>query len=226
MPSEAVLPDTRVFTLDVGPRNILDLAAVDALADATAPDPDRPVLILRGRLDGFCSGLDGQLLAGGPPESDRLLARMGRLLSDAVAGPTRILAVCEGHAVAAGAMLLLAADVRIAVPGNYKIGFTEPGIGMPLPELPALLARERLDRRRYHALTALGEIVGPTEARDVGFVDEVVEPDQLQPTVDRAASALSQLSERAYVGSKRAAHGDMIERVEALARAAEARARA
>ena len=64
---------------------------------------------------------------------------MGELLLAALTGTTRIVAVCEGHAVAAGAMLLLVADVRIGARGSYTIGFTEPRLGMPLPELPAVL---------------------------------------------------------------------------------------
>ncbi len=104
---------------------------------------------------------------------------MGELLLAALDGPTRIVAACEGHAVAAGAMLLLVADVRIGAHGCYKIGFTEPRFGMPLLELPALLARERLDRRRLHASTVLGVTVGPQEAVAVGFLDEVVDPADL-----------------------------------------------
>ena len=37
-------------------------------------------------------------------------------------------------------LLLLVADVRFAVAGDYQIGFTEPRLGMTLPEAPALLA--------------------------------------------------------------------------------------
>ena len=224
MSAQSDSPPHRTFRLDNGPRNVLDVAAVAALAEALAPDAERPVVVLRGRSDGFSVGLDGRVLAAGPPASSTLLARMGRLLADTLAGPTRVVAVCEGHAVAAGAMLLLVADHRIAVPGEYKIGFTEPSIGMPLPELPAILARERLDRRRYHALTALGEVVDPAGAAEAGFVDELVAPSDLEPAIDRAVARLGRLTDDAYRGSNRSAHASAIARVEELARAAEAQA--
>jgi len=122
--------------LDAGKRNVLTLEAVEALRDALASDPEAPVVVLSGRADGFCAGLDNRTLAAGAKERDGLLAAMGALLYEVLAGPTRIVAVCEGHAVAAGAMLLLVLDIRLGAPGAYKIGFTEPGLGMPLPDLP------------------------------------------------------------------------------------------
>jgi enoyl-CoA hydratase len=76
----------------------------------------------------------------GERNRESLLAAMGELLHEVLRGPTRVVALCEGHAVAAGAMLLLVSDHRIGTPGDYQIGFTEPRLGMPLPELPALLA--------------------------------------------------------------------------------------
>ena len=215
----------RTCTLDAGRRNVLGPDAVDALAEVLRPDPQRPVLVLRGRSDGFSAGLDTTVLAGPRPGAETLLAAMGRLLADALAGPTRILAVCEGHAVAAGAMLLLVADRRLGVPGDYSIGFTEPRIGMPLPELPVRLARERLDRRRLHEATVLGRTFGPDEAAEVGFLDAVVSAEDLAARVTEEVSALARMTPEAYAGSQQAVHGDLIDRVEALAAAQEERAR-
>lgn len=216
-------PPLRAVRLDTGPRNVLDLDAVRALRAALAFDAEAPVAVLEGRTDGFCAGLDNRVLAGDEREREALLTEMGELLLDALVSPTRIVAACRGHAVAAGAMLLLVADWRLGTPGDYKVGFTEPRLGMPLPELPALLARERVDRRRFHALTALGEIVGPEEARAVGFLDELVEPDALGPAARERAEALAALSESAYRGSSAAAHRDAVRRIEGLI--AEQRAR-
>ena len=183
----------RIVRLDTGPRNLLDVAAVRALREAVAFDAGHPVVVLEGREDGFCAGLDTRVLAQGELERETLLAEMGELLLDCAKGPTRIVAACRGHAVAAGAMLLLVSDLRIGAPGRYKVGFTEPGIGMPLPELPALLARERLDRRRLHALTALGETVGAEEARAVGFFDELVPAESLSSRARERAASLASL---------------------------------
>lgn len=209
-------PPLRLLKLDTGKRNVLTLEAVEALKNAIAADLEAPVVVLSGRADGFCSGLDNAALANDELEREEILTAMAELLLSAVSGPTRIVAVCEGHAVAAGAMLLLAADVRIAAPGEYKIGFTEPRLGIALPELPALLARERLDRRRLHELTVLGRTVGPEEAADVGFLDALVEGDEVQAEALERAHEIAGLSEAAYQGTIASVWGATIERIEKL----------
>jgi enoyl-CoA hydratase len=120
---------------------------------------------------------------------------------------------CEGHAVAAGAMLLLIADVRIGVPGSYKIGFTEPRLGMPLPALPALLARERLDRRRLHELAVLGRTLNPEDAVGAGFLDKLVAPFDLHAAALTAAKDIAELSDAAYQGSVASVWGTAIQRM-------------
>jgi enoyl-CoA hydratase len=209
-------PPVRTVRLDAGPRNVLGLEAVHALRDALAPDPEAPVVVLSGRDDGFSAGLDGATLAAGGHAREALLAAMGEVLLAAFGGPTRIVSVCEGHAVAAGAMLLLVSDVRLGAPGRYKIGFTEPGLGMPLPELPALLARARLDARRVHALTVLGQTVGPAEAVDAGFLDAVLDPGALHAAATDRAHEIAKLSEAAYRGSLRSVWGPALARIETL----------
>lgn len=209
-------PPIRFVRLDTGKRNILTLEDVEALKDAISPDDEAPVLVLSGRPDGFCSGLDNSTLTKGEVEREELLARMAELLLEALEGPTRIVAACEGHAVAAGAMLLLVADVRVGARGAYKIGFTEPGLGMPLPELPALLARERLDRRRLHELTVLGRTVDPEGAASVGFLDELTATADLQAVALERAREIAALSDAAYRGTIASVWGSTMKRIRKL----------
>ncbi len=210
-------PPVRRVQLNAGKRNALTLPAVEALREALAPDPDAPVVVLSGRPDGFSVGLDNATLAASALERESLLAAMGELLASMLSAPTRIVAVCEGHAVAAGAMLLLVSDVRLGAPGAYQIGFSEPRIGMPLPGLPAILARERLDRRRLHELTVLGRTVGPEEAAEAGFLDAIVDADALDAVAMERATELASLSESAYRGSMASVWGSAIERIEEMA---------
>jgi enoyl-CoA hydratase len=205
--------------LDDGKRNVLKLEAIQELKNAFSADADAPVVVLSGRAGAFCSGLDNSALTTDRREREEILTAMGELLLAAVAGPTRIVAVCEGHAVAAGAMLLLVADLRIGARGAYKIGFTEPRMGMPLPELPALLARQRLDRRRLHELTVLGRTIDPESAAAVGFLDELVGSDELQAVALERANEIAGLSEAAYRGTIASVWGPTIERMTELVEA-------
>ena len=209
-------PPVRWCRLDTGPRNLIGLDAVGALRAALQPDEEAPVVVLRGREDAFCAGLDMKVLAGPPEDARRLLGSMGELLVHVLESSVRLVSVCEGHAVAAGAMLLLVSDVRLGTPGSHKIGFTEPRVGMPLPELPALLARERVDRRRLHELTALGRTVDAAGAAEVGFLDELVERERLDQVIEARVQELAALGTDVYEKSNRAAHGALIERARAL----------
>ena len=206
-------PPVRLVRLDTGKSNVLTLEAVEALKGAISADSEAPVVILSGRMDGFCAGLDNASLAKGNAEREALLAGMAELLLAAIVGPTRIVIACEGHAVAAGAMLLLVADVRIGAHGSYKTGFTEPRLGMPLPELPALLARERLDRRRLHELTVLGRTVDPEEAASVGFLDRLVAINDLHATALNSALEIAGLSDAAYQGTVASVWGPTVKRI-------------
>ncbi len=210
-------PPVRLVRLDTGKRNVLTLEAVEALKDAISADSEAPVVVLSGRTDGFCSGLDNASLAKGAAQREELLAAMAELLLAAIIGPTRIVVACEGHAVAAGAMLLLVADLRLGAPGSYKIGFTEPRLGMPLPKLPTLLARERLDRRRLHELTVLGRTVDPEGAVAAGFLDRLVAVDDLHAAALESAEELARLSDTAYQGTIASVWGSAIDQIRALA---------
>jgi len=212
-------PPLRLVTLDAGRRNVLTLDGVAALESALAPDEEAPVVVLSGRSDGFCAGLDNATLAGDAVEREELLARMGVVLLAALEGPTRIVAACAGHAVAAGAMLLLVSDVRIGARGSYKIGFTEPRLGMPLPELPALLARQRLDRRRLHELTVLGRTVDPEAALATGFLDRLTTPEELEAVAVESAREIASLGDAAYRGTIASVWGATMHRMRALVEA-------
>jgi enoyl-CoA hydratase len=61
--------------------------------------------------------------------------------------PQPVIIGCTGHAVAAGALLLLTGDYRIGISGDFKIGLNETSIGLSLPTFGLELARDRLDGR-------------------------------------------------------------------------------
>ena len=88
------------------------------------------------------------------------------------------MAACTGHALAAGALVLLAADRRIGAAGDFKIGLNEVAIGMALPVWAVELARYRMPPSQLDRVI-LGETGGPEEACAAGFLDRVVAPDEL-----------------------------------------------
>jgi enoyl-CoA hydratase len=138
---------------------------------------------------------------------------MGELLLDLYGGRVPVVAGCAGHAVAAGAMLLLASDRRIGAEGSYRVGFSEVSNGMPLPELPLLLARDRLDPRRLQESTLLGVLWEPAQAVEAGFLDFLVPARELEEEVSRQARELALLPAQAYSESIPSVRGATLTRM-------------
>ena len=153
---------------------------------------------LTGRTGSFSAGLDLSVLAGGGSGARRLLLAMGEVLLALYEGPLLVVAASSGHAVAAGAMLLLVADRRLGAAGPFRIGFSEVARGMPLPRLPVLLARDRLLPTALPAATTLGRLVSPEEAVRIGFLDEVTDPASLMEAALAEARALAEIDSHAY----------------------------
>ena len=93
--------------------------------------------------------------------------------------PLPVVAAVDGHALAMGAVLLLAVDERISGDREAKIGLNETAIGMTLPEFALILARERLASTHRTRATANAEIFDPAGAAEAGFVDRVVPAESL-----------------------------------------------
>ena len=84
---------------------------------------------------GFLTGgFDLTVMQGDDPAAMiRLVSDGGALFTRLFASSVPVVVAAPGHAVAAGALLLLAADERIGTEGSFKVGLIETQIGMFLP---------------------------------------------------------------------------------------------
>ena len=101
-----------------------------------------------------------------------------------------------------GALLLLAADYRTGVEGNYKIATNEVAIGMPLPTFGVELARYRLSTRHFSRAVANAEIYTPRGAIEAGFLDSVVPEEKLMETAMQSARTLAGIDMAAHHDTK------------------------
>ncbi|MDJ0787776.1 MAG: crotonase/enoyl-CoA hydratase family protein [Myxococcota bacterium] len=191
----------RVLTLDDGKLNVLGAEMLGSLlreVRSAEADPETRCLLLTGRSGSFSAGLDLAVLGSGGSAARELLLAMGELLLALYESPLRVVAASTGHAVAAGAMLLLVSDRRLGAEGPFRIGFSEVARGMPLPRLPVLLARDRLLPTALPGLTTLGRLVSPVEAARIGFLDVVADPADLLDAALAEAAALAEIDTDAY----------------------------
>ena len=126
--------DVAVLTMDDGKANAVSHAYIDALSEGLdRAEEDAKAVVLLGRVGVFSAGFDLKEIAKGPAESKALVDRGAALLFRLFTFPMPVVAASAGHAIAAGALLLLASDTRIGVGGDAKYGLNETAIGMSLP---------------------------------------------------------------------------------------------
>jgi enoyl-CoA hydratase len=200
-----------VVTMDDGKVNAVNDAMLDALDDALDAAQGARAIVLAGREGVFSGGFDLAVVGQGGPAAEALVRRGGRLLTRLCTSPVPVVVACTGHAVALGAVMLLATDLRVGADGDVTIGLNEVAIGMPLPELAVALAQERLAAPLRTRAVVLAEMWTPRRAVDVGFLDEVVAPENVVATaIDRAKDLGTRLQRDAYATTAQRLRGHAV----------------
>lgn len=192
-----------VATLDHGKANAISMDVVEALhaaLDEVDSDGDLAALVITGRPGMLSGGFDLGVMGGGGKAMFELVTAGGALAQRIYGGPTPVVVAASGHAVAMGALLLLAGHHRVGAAGTFKIGLIETAIGMILPDWALALATERLSKRHLQQAAIEARIYAPDEALDAGFLDKVVDPGELVDVAVGEAERLGGLNAAAYGG--------------------------
>jgi enoyl-CoA hydratase len=186
-------------------------AAIDSALARAEKEASAAVLI--GRPGRFSAGFDLSVINQGAEASRALVTAGGELLVRIVESEVPVVAACSGHALAMGALLLLAADYRVGASGDFKLGLNEVAIKLTLPIFALELAQARLAREQLTRATTLAEVFDPAGALAAGYLDRVVVPERLEAEALAVASQLAQLSLSAYRATKRKLRGALVERI-------------
>lgn len=203
--------------IDDGKANALSHAVLDQLDDCLDRAGESSALVIAGRPGKFSAGFDLSVVTQGAGPASELMAKGAKVALRLHEWPKpRVLAV-TGHALAMGAVLLACADVRIGAVGDFKIGFNEVGIGLPMPEFANELHRGRLSPRHFHQAIALARIYGPVEAVEAGFLDRVADADEVvDEAVATAAELASRLNPMAFAITRETMDRDLTARLHGL----------
>lgn len=205
--------------IDNGKANALSfdvLEGVGRCLSVAEDDADVGALVITGTPGFLTGGFDLTVMQGDDPAAMiRLVSDGGALFTRLFASSLPVVVAAPGHAVAAGALLLLAADERIGADGSFKLGLIETQIGMFLPRWAVELAEERLSRRHFQVATVGARMYAPADARDAGYFDAVVAPEELDATAQAAAEAWAKLPTAAYAAQVRVIRGARIAALEA-----------
>jgi enoyl-CoA hydratase len=192
------------ITLDDGKVNAISPSMVAALTAALdRAEADGAVVVLAGRAGVFSAGFDLKTLEAADDAADALARGGFTLVSRLVTFPTPVVGACTGHAIALGALLLAACDLRFGATGDWRLALNEVAIGIPLPRPAIDLVRERLHPAVLHRATALAEVFTPDSALAAGWLDHLVPAAELLPAAQARARELGALNRPAYRETKR-----------------------
>ena len=186
-------PHVAIVTIDRPERaNALDPPTVSALAHhwrQIAGDPDIRCAILTGAgTRVFCAGMDmhatiavAQALARGERIDDDAFAGLRDVATALLAGfdlGTPLVCAVNGHARAGGFDLMLAAEIRLAVP-HATFALEEVALGLyPTGNATVLLPRQ-IGWVHAHELLLTARPIDATRAADIGLVNRIVPAEDL-----------------------------------------------
>lgn len=197
------------LTMDDGKVNAFDVdffARLDGALDECADDA---AVVLTGRPGMFSAGLNMKTMATLDEDGmTDLLVQFGRTMFRVWLEPRPVVAAVSGHAIAGGTILAMTCDHAVAAEGDFRWGLTETTIGFPLPSWIIAIARGNVASHHLDDLLLPGRMVGPAEAVEVGFADELAAPDAVLEAAQRHAAALASLPRNTYAETKRRLRGD------------------
>ena len=206
MPNVLVEERDRVVILTLTrpePRNALTIELMTELAaalDASSANPQKRVLVLRGAGQAFCAGLDLQetTVVEKAHRSAEMVAKTLLAISQ-----TRLITIAQIHgaAVAGGAGLMSACDFVVAA-SRTKIGYPETKRGL-VAGLVMTFLRRQLRERDIRELLFTGALISAERAHEIGLVNRVVSPNDLENETQKIVEAVLQNAPGALASTKR-----------------------
>jgi methylglutaconyl-CoA hydratase len=181
----------------------------DLIAELTAAVRDiRPAIravVLQGEGDTFCAGADVEWMRGMADYSlddniadSKALAGMFRALYDL---EMPLVARVQGAAIGGGAGLVAIADVAVAST-EASFAFTETRLGI-LPAVVSPYVVRKIGPARATALFVTGSRIDAKRAHEIGLVERLVEPSDLDAAVGRVLDAILSGGPKAVNAAKR-----------------------
>ena len=205
-----------IVYLDNPPVNALDREFLQAIAahfqDLAKVSPPAVILTAEGSV--FSAGAD---LFRVSEESNDYIESSVSALTTAFGSlfefPRPLIAAVNGHAIAGGAVITCACDYRVMADGKGRIGVAELKVGVPFPTYALEIIRFGVAPQHLQELVYLAKSYRPQDAREKGFVDEVVEPDALMDRALEVATTLAAIPNQSFEMMKRLLRAPTLDRI-------------
>ncbi len=201
------------------PANAMDLELLErmleVLGELRAGQPGSVVITGSGSF--FSAGLDVKALPElGLDGMRTMVAGINQMFLEWYGFPRPVVCAVNGHAVAGGMVLVLAADRRIG-PTEARFGLTEVRVGVPYPANALELVRAELTTASSRRVVLSAEMMDPQAALELGVVDELVPAAEVEARALEVATGLASLPEHTFATTKRALRAESLERMERAA---------
>ena len=175
---------------------------LDAVLDEIEADRSISVVIFTGAGRSFIAGADiTEMLPMTPVEGKQCGDRGNTTMLRIENLPQPTIAAVNGFAFGGGNELAMSCDMRLA---STKAKFGQPEVGLGIT--PGFGGTQRLSRlvgtARAMELILTGKTIDAAKAREIGLVNEVVEPEELLPTAVQWAQTIAAQAQVAVRQSK------------------------
>ena len=178
-------------------RNALSVGLMAALQDELdhlAECRDVHVIVIAARGKAFCAGHDLKEIRDNPGADNyrRLFDQCSRLMTTIVRLPKPVIASVGGIATAAGCQLVASCDLAVA---SAQASFATPGVNIGLfCSTPMVALSRNVGRKNAMEMLLTGDVIDAVRAREIGLVNRVVAPGELEPTTSELAHAVASKS--------------------------------
>ena len=206
----------RILRLNRPPANAINAEFLDALGaqcKAARDDENVRAVIVAGNGRFFSGGLDLKEAASGANRVGNLAGSQDDGLFMLWTLPKPTVAMVNGHAIAGGVIIALACDFRITQSGNHRFGLNEVAIGLAFPRGAFEIARLALSNQELRWTMLEAGLFDVGRARQMGIVDEIVEPARLESRSIEVAKRLGANGRLAYAHTKHRIQAEAVARV-------------
>ena len=185
-------------------RGALDHEILDTLAETVAA-LDARCLLLTGTGPVFSAGYDLGNLEGREFEenAEKLVAHPFHAAIEALEGfPYPVVAALNGHTIGGGLELALTCDIRIASEG-IKLGMPPAKLGLVYSHTGLSKFLDVVGPAHTAELFFLGRNVDAGRAAEIGLVNHVVEPGELEEAAGKMAAEIASNAPLSLKGNKR-----------------------
>lgn len=191
------------ISLDNGKANAISLeVATDLINALDRANEDAKAVLICGSPGIFSAGFDLKVIAQGMDVAQEMLSQ-GMLMTEKIySHPQPVITACEGHSIGMGVFIMLAADYRVGAAGEFAIRLPETAIGMHFTTILKVIAKTHISPQHHARAIVQSRPYTPELAAQVGFLDEVVEPENVIEQAILRAKELCELPSDQYATNK------------------------